>query len=239
MAVHVRHRLVHERCPAELALVPYRTVGGLVEDVADGGVAERDRLAVLVGEVVGGEKLACLHVVGIQLSAEERLVEVPYLCAVRLVGQAPQPEHQLLQLQIDLALVLVAKLSADQGGVATLPVLVHLLAEAQRALGQRVVIHVLQYLHHARHHVPVILLAHQLAIGRSPVVELDAAVEHRCVHHVLLYLLGGEVEVRLPGVAEEGDGSLVHLIVGGHPTLQPYLRTAGELFLHLVEVLGG
>ena len=74
VAVHVGHRLVHEAAPAQLALVPDYPVFGLVKYVADGGIAQGLRLAVLVGKVVGVEQLARLHVPYFGLAAHERLV---------------------------------------------------------------------------------------------------------------------------------------------------------------------
>ena len=239
VAVHVRHTLVHEARVAQLALIPYQAVGRLVEDIADGGVGERDRLAVLVGEVVGVEEFARLHVVGIQLATDETVVEVTHLRAVWFVGQAPKPQYQPLQLHIHLSGVLVAKLSADQGGISTLAVLVHLLLESEHRGGQRVVVLFLQHLHHLRHHLPVVGLAHQLAIGGGSIVEGDAGVEHRCVHHVLLHLFGGEVEPGLAAIVEEGHRPLVYLVVAGHPALQPHLGTVRKLRLHLLPILGG
>ena len=96
----------------------------------------------------------------------------------------------------------------------------------------------LQYLDGTCHHFPVVAFAHQLAVGRGSFVELDAGVEHRSIHHILLNLLCRQVQACLLSALEVAHGVLIYLIIGSYPSSQPYFGTSGELNLHRLAVFG-
>ena len=79
MAVHVRHTLVHEGAPAQLALIPDKPVLRLVQDVADGTVAQTLRVSVLVAEILRVEQLARLNIIYVKLATYESIIQVFHL----------------------------------------------------------------------------------------------------------------------------------------------------------------
>ena len=96
----------------------------------------------------------------------------------------------------------------------------------------------LQYLDGLGHHIPVVAFAHQFAVGRGSFVELDAGVEHRGIHHILLDLLCRQVQARLLSALKVAHGVLIYLIIGSDPSSQPYFGTSGELYFHRLAVFG-
>ena len=96
----------------------------------------------------------------------------------------------------------------------------------------------LQYLDGICHHFPVVAFAHQLAVGRGSFVELNAGIEHRSIHHILLDLFCRQVQACLLSALEVAHGVLIYLIIGSYPSSQPYFGTSGELNLHRLAVFG-
>ena len=99
-------------------------------------------------------------------------------------------------------------------------------------------ISLLQHLDGLGHHIPVVAFAHQLAVGRGAVIKLDTGIEHRGIHHILLDLLGREVQTRLLSALEVAHGVLIYLVIGSNPSSQPYFGTSGELYFHRLAVFG-
>ena len=135
MAVHVRHTLVHEGAPAQLALIPDKPVLRLIQDVSDGTVAQTLRIPILVTEIFRVEQLSSLNIIHIKLAAYEGVVQFLYLGVIRLVRKALQADDQLFRLHVNLSGVLVAELATDQYAVAASLILIHLLSESQCRFG--------------------------------------------------------------------------------------------------------
>ena len=222
-------------------LLDEQAIGGLVQDVADGTLAQFLRLAVPVGEVIGVEDLSRLQVPYLQLAAHEGDVHLVHVAAVGLVGKYRDTHHNTLGLVVHLALVLVAELAADKALVAVLPVLVHFLAETEGTRRQVVPELLAQRLDGRSHHVPVVFLAHQLAVITAAVVQPDAGVQHRGVHGILPGKAVGGLVAVLTGcpVHEIGNGSLVKLVVRQYPATEQDGIAAGISFLDFFLIDGG
>ena len=241
VAVHVRHLLVVELRTSPAGLLDEQAIGGLVQDVADGALAQFLRLAVPVGEVIGVEDLPCLQIPHLQLAAHKGDIHLVYVAAVGLVGKHRNTQHNTLGLVVHLALVLVAELAADKALIAILPVLVHLLAETEGTCRQVMTELLAQSLNGRCHHVPVVLLAHQLAVITAAIVQPDAGVQHRGVHGILPGKPVGGLVAVLTGcpVHEIGDSSLVKFVVRQYPAAEQDGIAAGISFLDFFLIDGG
>ena len=135
MTVHVRHTLVHEGAPAQLALIPDKPVLRLIQDVPDGTVAQTLRIPILVTEIFRVEQLSRLNIIHIKLAAYEGVIQILHLGVERLIRKALQADDQLLRLHVNLSGVLVAELATDQYAVAASLILIHLLSESQCRFG--------------------------------------------------------------------------------------------------------
>ena len=118
---------------------------------------------------------------------------------------------------VHLAGGLVAELTTDEAGVAALLVVVHLLAEAQRAARQGVSVEVAQPFNGAGHILPAVALLEQLLVHAGAVVKVNAAVQHRGVGDVLVHLLGREFHAAFAFGGKERHGALVYRVVHAQP----------------------
>ena len=71
VTVYVWHLLVHERGPAKQLLFHQGLINRLVQDVADGALAQVLGLTVAVCKVIGVEQLTGLQVKHVQLAAHK------------------------------------------------------------------------------------------------------------------------------------------------------------------------
>ena len=238
MAVDVRHLLVHERGISHERMVDEQLVVRFVQHVVDGAFAQFLRVAVLVGEVV--EYLAGAQVPCLALAADKSDVHLVHVAVVGLVLLCGKAQDKPFSLVIHLPRTLVAELAADEALVTVLLVLVHFLAEAEGA-GRQVVPELFaQRLNGRRHHIPVVFLAHQLAVIAAAVVQPDAGVQHRGVHGILPGKpVGGLVAVLTScPVHEIGHGSLVKLVIRQYPAAEQDGIAAGMFLLNLIQIRG-
>ena len=138
MAVHVRHLLMHKRSIAHKGVLNEQLVVRLVQHVVDGAFAQFLRVAALVGEVIGVEHLAGFRVPHVTLTADKGDIHLMHVAVIGFVLLYGKAQYQPLGLIVHFPGALVAKLAAYQALISVLLVLVHLLAEAQRA-GRKVV----------------------------------------------------------------------------------------------------
>ena len=113
MAVHVRHALVHEGVPAQLALIPDKPVLRLIQDVSDGAVTQTLRIPILITEIFRVEQFSSLNIINIKLAAYKGVIQFLYLGVIRLVRKALQADDQFLRLHVNLSGVLIAELATD------------------------------------------------------------------------------------------------------------------------------
>ena len=222
VTVDVRRLLVHERRPTGQLLRDEGTVIGLVQVVGNSALTQCHRFAGLfVNKVIGIHQFTGLRTEHLKLAAHEHIIHLGDISVERLVGKHGKPKDQVLGLHVNLPGTLVAELAADQAAIAGLLVLVHFLAEAQRARGQGVAVLLTQGLDRLSHLVPVVLATKQPLGSGGTIIEADARVQHAGVDNILTHLLWREHDTGLRLVMEKRHGCLVNLIIAAHPALQP------------------
>ena len=90
-----------------------------------------------------------------------------------------------------------------------------------------------------RHLLPVVLASKQLLGGGGTLIQTDAAVQHRGVHHIFPYLVRWQVQSGLLSAVEEGDGFLVYFVVAANPALQVSKVTVRVQGLNLGLIVTG
>ena len=213
-------------------------IGWFVQVVGNGALAQFLRLTCpLIHKVIGIHQFPGLWVVNVQFTTHEHIVHFRNVRVERLVGQYRQTKDQALGLQVNLPCTLVAELAADEAAVAFPLVFVHLLTETKRTRGERMAVLFTQGCNGIRHLFPVVFAAKQLLGGGSTLIQLDARVQHRGVHHILPDLLRRQVPTCLLPAMEKTHRLLVNLIVRAHPTLQMGQVTVGIEGLNLGSVV--